>query len=77
MTNETGDPIPRNYDEWRHCIEHWCGITLTPDHIAMRLHALKDNNNEHTRRLLECYGEAHRQSLIGWFGRAASISRAP
>ena len=52
MTNETGDPIPRNYDEWRHCIEHWCGITLTPDHIAMRLHALKDNNNEHTRRLL-------------------------
>ncbi len=70
MTTETSDPIPRNYDEWRHCIEHWCGIELRPEFIARRLQALNDRGDDHTRRLLECYGEDHLQALIGWFERA-------
>lgn len=70
MTTETSDPIPRNYDEWRHCIEHWCGIELKPEFIAKRLSALQNASDEHTQRLRACYGEDHLQSLIGWFKRA-------
>ena len=74
MTTEIGEPIPRNYDEWRHCIEHWCGLELEPTFIAKRLKALSDPNDDHTRRLLECYGEAHLQALQGWFERARTES---
>jgi hypothetical protein len=70
MTTETSDPIPRNYEEWRYCIKYWCGLELTPEFIAKRLQALNDHKDHHTRRLLECYGEAHLQALLGWFERA-------
>ncbi len=70
MTTEPGDPIPRNYEEWRYCIEHWCELTLSPEFVAKRLKALNNRKDDHTRRLLECYGEQHLRSLIGWFERA-------
>ena len=70
MTTEASDPIPRNYDEWRHCIEHWCGIQLSADYIEKRLRALNNRKDDHTRRLLECYGEDHLQALIQWFEKA-------
>lgn len=76
MTTEVSDPIPQNYEQWRHCIEHWCGIELTPDYIEQRLQALQDSNNHHTRRFIECYGEPHHSEVLGWFRRAQQDSGA-
>ncbi|TVS11877.1 MAG: hypothetical protein EA419_06785 [Wenzhouxiangella sp.] len=75
MTTETTDPIPRNYKEWRHCIEHWCGLELSPAFIEKRLQALRNPSDDHTRRLIECYGESHYRSLLGWFERADTESK--
>ena len=58
MTTDSTDPIPRTFEQWRHCIEHWCGIEITPEFIDKRLRALQDTNDYHTRRFIECYGEA-------------------
>lgn len=29
-------PIPRNYEQWRHCITVECGIALTPTFLSER-----------------------------------------
>ena len=70
MTTETGEPIPRNYDEWKYCIEHWCGLKLTPQFINARIKALNDLSDEHTRRIIESYGDGHYRRLLEWFERA-------
>jgi len=70
MSTEFTDPIPSTSEEWRHCIEHWCGIELTPDFVKARIKALENPHDEHTRRFIECYGEAHRQQVLAWFKRA-------
>jgi hypothetical protein len=69
MMTEHDDPIPRDYDGWRYCIEHWCGIPLTADFVSQRIAALEDRGNEHTRRFVECYGQAHHAQVLGWFRR--------
>jgi len=67
MKNEAGDPIPRNFQQWRHCIEHWCGIELTPDYVDQRLRALEDPNDHHTTQFIKCYGRPHHAAVLGWF----------
>ena len=69
---EYEDPIPRNYDHWRHCIEHWCGVPLTRTFAEERIRALEDPGNEHTRRFVECYGEAHHRAVLDWFRRVVA-----
>ncbi len=61
------DPIPRSYDHWRHCIEHWCGIPLTSEFAEQRFQALENPADEHTRRFIECYGKDHHARVLGWF----------
>ena len=70
MTIDSTDPIPQTFEQWRHCIEHWCKIEITPEFIDKRLRALQDTNDYHTRRFIECYGEAHRAAVVGWLQRA-------
>jgi len=65
------DPIPRDYAQWRHCIEVDCGLDLTPDYIRERRMELANLANFRTRQFVDCYGEAHRQRVLAWFGQAA------
>ena len=67
---EFGDPIPQSYEHWRHCIEHWCGIEMSPEFIEARIGALDNPDDEHTQRFIDCYGESHRQAVLGWLKQA-------
>jgi hypothetical protein len=66
------DPIPSTVEAWRHCIEHHCGIPLTPEFAAERIRALENPHHEHTRKFIECYGKAHHQRVLGWFRQVAA-----
>ncbi|MBC8720688.1 hypothetical protein OKW38_002326 [Paraburkholderia sp. MM5496-R1] len=63
-------PIPQSFDDWQHCIEHECGITLTPAFIQARLAVLGDPDNAETQRFARLYGEVHLQRVLGWFAAA-------
>ncbi|MFT4063594.1 hypothetical protein [Paraburkholderia sp.] len=69
-------PIPQTFDTWQHCIEHECGIPLTPDFIRERLSVLGDTDHAETHRFVRLYGEAHRQRVLAWFSRALENSSA-
>lgn len=58
------------YDDWKHCITVSCGIPLTLDYIDERISDLRNPRNDHTRRFTKTWGEAHLQTVIGWFERA-------
>lgn len=62
-------PIPKNFDEWRHCITVDCGIPLTEGYVAQRLAIWRDDCEE-TRRFRKRYGDAHLHNVITWFERA-------
>lgn len=68
---DVNDPIPGSYEAWKHCIEHWCEIPLTRPFVEQRLAALGNPKDEHTQKLVQAYGEAHHQQLLGWFQRWA------
>ncbi|MCE3004489.1 MAG: hypothetical protein ACK59M_09790 [Pseudomonadota bacterium] len=63
--------IPATYESWRRCIEVDCGLVLEPAFIAARLAELRDADHERTAQFVRCYGDAHRQRVIGWFEQAA------
>jgi len=71
--------IPRNYNEWRRCIEVDCGIPLTPEFVATRIEALTRSGSEEASRFARLYGSDHLQHVIGWFetARAVNVSAAP
>ncbi|WP_242612547.1 hypothetical protein [Corticibacter populi] len=62
--------IPRSYAQWRHCIVHECGLTLTAAYIAERLQALNQADSQETLRFRRLYGDAHWQAVCGWFAQA-------
>lgn len=64
------DPVPRDYDGWRHCIEVDCGIALTAFWIRQRIAALRDAEDRHTRRFVELWGAEHHRQVLAWFCRA-------
>ncbi|MBY4673021.1 hypothetical protein K6W12_20515 [Burkholderia multivorans] len=63
-------PIPQSFDAWQYCIEHECGIPLTPAFIQERLAILGDTAHAETQRFARLYGEAHRQRIVDWFAIA-------
>lgn len=64
--------IPRNFAEWRRCIEVDCGLALTPEFVAVRIDALTRSGSEEARRFASLYGNDHLQRVIGWFNAARS-----
>lgn len=62
--------IPETFGEWRHCIEHDCGIQLTAEFIQRRLMILRESRHEETQRFIRHYGEAHWQRTVSWFEHA-------
>ena len=67
--------IPTTYESWVRCITIGCGLELTPDYIAQRLEALRDERDEHTARFQALYGPQHVQRVISWFELAAQASQ--
>lgn len=63
--------IPRNYQEWHHCIVNECRIELTEQFIQQRLDVLNNSSHQETRRLIHLYGQEHLEKLITWFTAAA------
>jgi len=70
MKTEELPVIPQTYDQWRHCITVECGLDLTADYIAQRLAVWRNVRLEETQRFRRLYGDAHWQSVLGWFERA-------
>lgn len=62
--------IPLTYEQWRQCIEHDCGIRLTPDFVQERLTVYVDAGNEETRRFVALYGDNHLKNIIQWYSQA-------
>ncbi|MBA4144033.1 MAG: hypothetical protein H0X43_13925 [Nitrosospira sp.] len=62
--------IPQTFREWRHCIEHECGIQLTPWFIEKRLRILGQRQHEETLRFIRHYGEAQWRRTVSWFKQA-------
>ena len=73
----TYDTIPETYEQWRHCITVECGIPLTPEFVAARLAAWRNEDREETTRFRRLYGDQHWQSVISWFERAESELSSP
>ncbi len=64
--------FPQNYERWRYCIEHKCGLRLTPDYIQQRIGILTDPQQEETQRFERIYGNAYLAQVVAWFERAAA-----
>lgn len=62
--------IPRNFDEWKHCITVECGLELTPDYIEQRIEALQTPNDHYTQQFTRLYGEQYLQQVLTWFTQA-------
>jgi hypothetical protein len=62
--------IPKDYIEWKKCIEIDCQIPLTAEFITSRLSSLRNESEQSTKKLIELYGMAHLQRLVEWFSRA-------
>ena len=63
--------VPRNYDEWKHCITQKCSISLTKKYVQERIIALSNVNNNQTKKFIETWGPSHNERTLGWFQKAA------
>lgn len=68
---DTDDFFSR-YEEWHEAITHKCGIRLTPEYCAERVEALMNTKDPSTREFVRLFGERYRDTVVGWFERAAA-----
>lgn len=59
-----------SFDDWKRCITVSCGLPLTVDFVETRLDALRNENDLHTRKFVDMWGDAHLARVIGWFEQA-------
>ena len=59
--------IPRNYEEWKHCITVECEIPLTAEFVAQRIDALQNMDDFRTARFVERWGADHHARTLAWF----------
>jgi hypothetical protein len=62
--------IPRDYADWRRCIEVDCGLVLSAAYIDERITELSDVAHFRTAQFTRLYGEGHRRRVLEWFARA-------
>lgn len=62
--------IPKNFQEWRYCIEKKCKIELSPKFIDDRLAVYSNESNTETVKFKKLYGEDHLQNIINWLETA-------
>lgn len=58
--------IPRNFEEWRNCIVHDCGINLTKEFARRRLKVLEDKTQPETKEFVRLYGKNHLNNVVYW-----------
>lgn len=63
--------IPRNYQEWKKCIEVDCGIKLSPGFISKRISVFNNPKNPETIKFKKVYGLRHLQNVLSWYELAA------
>ncbi len=63
-------PIPRDYDEWRHCITVECGIPLTAAFIDERIASMQNASDFKTQQFLRLYGQQYHRQVLTWFQQA-------
>lgn len=62
--------VPRNFLDWKKCVEQDCGLALTTTFIKERIHGLSDETEQHTKDFIRCYGDQYRQLVLSWFSQA-------
>lgn len=67
--------IPKNYEEWRHCITVICAQELTAPYIEMRIKNLNSPKDHMTQQFVKLYGEQQRIKTLEWFEQAANELR--
>lgn len=51
--------LPKNYEDWKHCITVNCGIALTANYLQKRLDELQDEADENTKQFAKLYGREY------------------
>ncbi|MEM7733900.1 MAG: hypothetical protein AAF280_14125 [Pseudomonadota bacterium] len=62
--------VPTTYEEWEHCITVQCGIPLTAEFADKRIIEMQDENDFHTQKFIDQWGEAHHAQTLAWFEQA-------
>lgn len=65
--------IPKNFEDWKWCIETQCGIPLTIEFAKSRLAIYNDYLNTETQRFITNYGEEHLENIKAWMKIIADI----
>ena len=65
--------IPQNFEQWRKCIEHDCGIRLTASFVHDRLRVFGDPSNPETIKFAQLYSTGHYQNVRSWLEKAKEI----
>lgn len=65
------DGIPHSFDQWKHCIEHDCGIQLTKEFVSQRLKVYENLKNTETKKFVSLYGKSHLDNVVYWFQKIA------
>jgi len=58
--------IPKNFEDWKWCIEKKCGIPLTVEFARQRLAVYEDLSNAETQRFVSNYGIEHLENIKKW-----------
>lgn len=61
--------IPKDFEEWKYCIQQKCGITLTRTFAEERLDVYQNKNLPETQRFIANYGEEHYERIKLWFSQ--------
>lgn len=62
--------IPKNFQEWRDCIENKCKIQLSSQFIDERIMVYSNENNPETLKFKGLYGSTHLQNVLNWLETA-------
>ncbi|MGC6433722.1 MAG: hypothetical protein ACON4M_05950 [Crocinitomicaceae bacterium] len=64
--------IPRNFEDWKLCIEKDCKIELSEKFCKDRISILTDKSSIETKRFESIYGQLHLENVISWYKKALS-----
>ena len=65
--------IPKNFEDWKWCIEKKCGIPLTVEFAKGRLAVYEDHSNAETKRFVSKYGVEHLENIKVWMKIIAGV----
>ena len=66
LNKKTMSIIPKNFEDWKWCIEKKCGIPLTVEFARQRLAVYEDDSNAEMQRFVSNYGMEHLENIKNW-----------